>query len=69
MMEEAYARGMAVGLPQIDKDTIFFRYRDEQFEFPAYELLGMPGIAHFNGSHYEADVTKLRKLAARMNHG
>lgn len=61
-MEDAYAKGFAVGLPQINTDTIFFRFKNEVFEFPAYDLLGIAGIAHFNGRYYEAKVSKLREL-------
>ncbi len=68
MMESAYKRGLAVGLPQIASDTIFFRFHDETFEFPAFDLLGAPNIAHYNGIYYEAKVTKLRELKAK-SHG
>ena len=58
-----YRRGIAQGIGQIARDAIFFRYRDETWEFPTYDVLGYRGIAHFNGVYYEAKVKDLRKLA------
>lgn len=64
-MNEAYRRGLAYGVPQIKTDTIFFRYKEETFEFPAIDVLGAKGIAKHNGCYYEANVKKLRTLKAK----
>ena len=61
-MNEAYDKGLAVGVGQITNDCIFFRFKDETFEFPAYDLLGHKGVAHFNGVYYEAKVSDLRRI-------
>ena len=67
MLPSLYKRGLAGGLPQIKGDTIFFRFREETFEFPTYELLGYrPKIARYNGICYTAPVAKLRKLKEKM---
>ena len=66
-MNDVYDKGLAVGVPQIRKDTIYFRYRDETFEFPTIQVL--PNVAHFNGCYYEAKVSKLRKLKKESSHG
>ena len=58
-----YRRGIAIGQGQIESDEIFFRYHDETWEFPAYDVLGYRGIAHFNGVNYVARVSDLRKMA------
>ncbi len=62
-----YAKGVAQGVPQIKSETIFFRYGDETWEFPTYDVLGYKGIAKFNGIHYEAKVKDLKKLARKAN--
>ena len=59
----------AIGIPQIRKDTIFFRAGDETWEFPAYEMLGAKGIAHFDGCTYVAKVKDLRKFAKENKNG
>ena len=68
-MNDVYDKGLAVGIQQIRKDSIFFRFRDETFEFPATELLGVKKIAKFNGCYYEAKVSTLRRLAKEKKHG
>ena len=64
-----YKRGIAIGMGQIKSDAISFRYNDETWEFPTYDVLGYRGIAHFNGMHYEAKVRDLRSLAKRLANG
>lgn len=67
MLNSLYKRGMAGGLPQIGKDTIFFRYKDETFEVPTYYAIGYGTIgAHYDGICYTVPVTKLRKLAKKL---
>ena len=66
-MKEAFDKGLAVGIQQIRNDSIFFRFKDETFEFPAGEVLGYRGIAKYNGSYYEAKVSALRRL--KEKHG
>lgn len=56
---------MAVGVQQIRTDSITFRFNDEVFDFPTYDVLGYKGIAHYNGSYYEAPIKALRKLKAK----
>ena len=57
-----YKKGIAQGQPQINSDSVFFRYYDRTWEFPAYDVLGYKGIAHYNGLHYEASVKDLEKM-------
>lgn len=64
-MNEAYEKGLAVGIQQIKNDSIFFRFRDETWEFPATIVLGYKGVARYNGSYYEAKVSVLRRLAKK----
>ena len=61
-----YKKGVAIGMGQIDSDSLFFRYHDETWEFPIYDVVGYRGFAHYNGVHWEAKVSDLRLLAARM---
>ena len=61
-MKEAYDKGLAVGVGQVKTDTLFFRYKDETYEFPAIDLLGIKGIAKYNGIYYEAKVKDLRRM-------
>ncbi len=60
-MKEAFDRGLAVGIPEIRSDSIFFRYKDEEWRFPTFHVL--PNHAHYNGVYYEAKPARLRKLA------
>ena len=55
-------RGYAYGLPQINRDSIFFRAGGETWEFPAFDVLGYRGIAVSSGPYYLAKVKDLRKL-------
>ena len=59
-MSEAWDKGMAVGIQKITTDCVYFRFKDETFEFPTMQVV--PSIAHYNGSYYEAKVEDLRKL-------
>ena len=59
-MNEAFERGVAVGVQQIRTDSVYFRFKGETWEFPSYEVV--PHIAKYNGSYYEAPVKNLRKL-------
>lgn len=52
-----YAKGIAVGHSDIERDGIVFRFRDELFSFRF-----TPACAKYNGYFYEAPVRKLRKL-------
>ena len=66
-MNEAYSKGKAVGIQQILTDSVFFRFKDETFEFPTNQVI--PEIATFNGSYYEADVKQLRKMKKERING
>lgn len=61
-----YRRGYAQGIGQIDSDEIFFRYHDETWSFPTYDVAGYRGIAHYNGIHWEAKVADLRRMKKTM---
>mgnify|MGYP001611760925 CR=1 FL=1 len=68
-MKEAFDRGLAVGIQQIRTDSVFFRFKDETFEFTTGEVV--PKIAKYNGCYYEAKVKDLRKLdrKKKAHHG
>jgi hypothetical protein len=68
-LKEAWDKCLAVGIGQIKSDAILFRFKDETWEFRAIDVLGYKGIAHYNGSYYEAPVKKLRLLAKAEKHG
>ena len=57
--EALFKRNVAVGESQISSDTIFFRFKHEEFVIPTCSSVG---IATFNGECYTAKVDKLRKL-------
>ncbi len=61
-MNEAWDKGLAVGVPMITTDEVYFRFREETFSFPTYDI---HSIIHYNGCYYEADVKKLRKLVKK----
>ena len=63
-MSRQWKRGLAVGQPDIRSDSIYFSYKDEKFNFPALQVIG---ICKQNGSFYTAKVKKLREL--RNRHG
>lgn len=60
-MNEAYSKGFAVGVPEIRRDNIHFRFKDETWDFPTGIVL--PKHAHYNGVYYQAKASRLRKLA------
>ena len=62
-----YRPGIAIGMSQIKTGRIFFRYRDETWDFDTYDVIGYRGFAHYNGMHYEASVKDLRQLAKKNN--
>ena len=60
--------GIAIGIPDIRTDAIDFRYQDQTWSFPTYDVVGR--IAHYNGVAYEAPVKKLIALAKKKgSHG
>ena len=61
-MPKGIPKGYAYGLPQINTDSIFFRYKDETWEFPAFDVLGYRGIAKYQGTCYIARVKDLKEL-------
>ena len=63
-VDAIYEKGIAVGHGMIHTDTIYFRHRDEVFEFVAYDVV--PEYANYNGVHFEAKVTDLRKLKKKL---
>ena len=67
MPKQKFKRGIAIGSGQIASDEIFFRYNDETWSFPTYDVLGYRGVAHFNGVYYEAKVSDLRRLQKASN--
>ena len=56
-----YAKGFAVGSPNIRDDTMTFRFEDETYTVPMLKL--PPPSELFNGYFYEIQIEKLRKLA------
>ena len=62
-MKEAFDKGLAIGVQQIRTDSVYFRFKDETFEFPTNQVV--PKIAKYNGSYYEAKVKDLRRLNGR----
>jgi len=40
-MKDCYEKGLAVGESRILTDTIFFRFKDETFEFPSGQVLNL----------------------------
>ena len=66
MLDSLYKRGLAGGLPEIGTDSVFFRFKDETFEFPSYLILNAEHkgkrIVKFDGSCYIAKVERLREL-------
>jgi hypothetical protein len=66
-LKEAFEKGLAVGIQQIRTDSVFFRFKDETWEFPTGVVL--PKYAHYNGSYYEAKASRLRKLAKEQANG
>ena len=66
-MKEAYDKGFAVGVPEIRRDNIHFRFKDETWDFPTGIVL--PKYAHYNGVYYQAKASRLRKLAKEQGNG
>ena len=66
-VKEAFDKGLAVGIQQIRTDSIFFRYKDETWDFPTGVVL--PKYARYNGVYYEAKAYKLRALAKEQSNG
>ena len=60
--QQAFRRGIAIGIQNIRNDSIMFRYQNEFLELPTYDVLGYKGVAHYNGTYYEAPIKALRKL-------
>ena len=54
-----FARGLAVGESRVLTDTIYFRFRDEQFEHPAERIYAQCRFMH---GFYTMEVEKLRAL-------
>lgn len=72
VFDDLYEKGLAVGMPEIRTDGVFFRYRDEKFEFPSSilnEKHGGRNIVRYDGLLYLASVKKLRALAKKEKHG
>ena len=57
---------VALGMPMIQSDTIFFRSGDETWELPTFMVAGK--FAHFNGIHYEAKVKDIKRFLEK-NYG
>ena len=70
MLDSLYKRGLAGGLPQIETDSVFFRYKDETFEFPSYFILNAEHegkrIVKFDQVCYVAKVERLRELKGKQ---
>ena len=64
LIEETNRKGCALGRPDIKTDTIDFVYKDEKFNFPAFDVME---FCKPNGTFYTAPVKKLREL--EKNHG
>ena len=61
-----YERGTAVGFSDVKTDSVAFRFRDEQFQFPSGRVFP---YMKWNGYFYEADINELRKLEAEAAAG
>ena len=67
MLDRLYKRGLAGGLPVIKTDMICFRFRDEVFELPTYEILNhRPKIVRYDGVCYVAKVKDLRRFKKKL---
>ena len=64
--EGLYQRGMAYGHSQARTDTMVFKFKGEQFEFPTIKV---HPYAIFNGYFYECRIDDLRKLEAEAATG
>ena len=60
MEKEYFSKGLAVCAPNIVNDTIYFKFRDEEFEFPSYLANNL--VTYNNSSYDSAPVKKLRAL-------
>ena len=64
--EGIYRAGFARGQTNIRTDTMTFRWRDEVYELPIGEAIG---VAHYNSYFYRAKVKALRKLVLEKRRG
>ncbi len=66
-----FSKGVAICENRILTDTLFCRFRDETFEFPSSELIGLTlGFYerdYVPGSPVQVKVAKLRKLKERIH--
>lgn len=62
-----FSKGLAVCEPHILTDTIFFRFRDEEFEFPANDVWQL--VKHDRSSFDSAEVEKLREYKRKKGNG
>ena len=65
---QCYKKGLAVGESRILTDTVFFRFKEETFEFPSNEVVSLVLNWGTYPQHNEiplpvAKVSALRKLA------
>lgn len=58
-----YSRGMAWGCPDIKRDSLVFRFREECYELPCFFI----ARASSDGGVIVAPIEQVRGIGARLN--